>query len=430
MADDKPGGSYVVNVQTGRDPSRPAFVLGFLVLVLSVVANVWVVERIASPDGEFDADTKAVLLVLNALATATGAWVVWCKGHAWPALWLVRFAARHPKSAEYVGGLIFTVLLIGLAEIVFYNLNVRALRVAVHYDGAEIHQYEPYLGYRPVANQQLTGTMTYGDEHVYTATYSFDEYSRRITPDPYPDRSRETALLVFGGSFAFGSGVEDDETLAYRLAEHAPDLHVYNYAYGGWGVQQMLALLEQPGFGDQVAERRARIIYVYIPAHIGRTTGSLRNVTWFGRHFPCYEYDRETDAVRRIGSFAEAWPKRMALYDLIAKEQVARYVYWDYPRIGAVQLDHVAAVFVEAKRVVETKFENVGFDVVIFPEHPNNSTRANEIVPYLEKRGVGVIDCSSLFDTGESEFLIPRDLHPTAKAHAELADAVMKEIGP
>lgn len=406
----------------------PALVVGYLLLAFSLAANVWVLERIASPDGEFNPGTKAVLWALNLSVAASGAWLVWRRGQTAPVRWLVRFVSDHPVLAACAGTLSLVAVLLGVVEIVFYNLNERAVRVKLHYGGGEIHRYDPYLGYRPTANVTTTGTMTYGEEHVYTATYSFDEYSRRVTPDPYPDRTGDTALLVFGGSFAFGSGVEDDETMAYRLAERLPDLNVYNYAYGGWGVQQMLALLEQPDFADQVNERAARAVYVYIPAHVGRTTGSLRNVVWFCRHFPCYEHDRATDAVRRVGAFADARPRRMAIYDLLAKEQIARYFYLDYPPIGSAQLDHVAAVFAAAKRVFESKFESVGFDVVIFPEHPRNRIAANAIVPYLDRRGIGVVDCSALFDTREAGYLIPRDLHPTAKAHDELADAITESF--
>ena len=407
---------------------RSTFAAGMTMLVASLVLNVWVLERIASPDGKFDDDTKTVLLVLNVCTGLVGAWLVWRRGEAAPMRWLSRLTSNHPRVAALSNRLIVIVLLQGAAEIVFYNLNERATRMSLQYDVDEVQFFDPYFGSRPRPGITTTATMRFGDEHVYTATYSFDEHGRRITPDPYPEKRRESALLIFGGSFAFGSGVNGDETLAYQLAERAPASRVYNCAYGGWSVQHMVALLEQPGFADQIRERAARAIFVYHPAHIGRTTGSFRNVQSYGRFFPCYERDAKTGAMVRVGSFEEAHPWRTALYDLLAKEQIARYVRFDFPPIGESQLEQTAELFAAAKDVFEKRFDAIGFDVVIFPEHPSNRIEANAIAPYLEARGINVIDCSNLLDLREEGYLIPLEKHPTGLAYAELAAAVAKAM--
>lgn len=407
---------------------KPALVAGMSLLSVSLISNVWVLERVASPDGRFDADTKAVLLALNVGAALIGLWLVWRRGAAAPVRWVARLTLDHPRLVGVLSRLCVVLLLQGVAEIVFYNLNERATRMSLEYDVEGVQVFEPYLGYRPTPDITTTGTMRFGDEHVYTATYSFDEHGRRITPEPYPDRERDTALLLFGGSFAFGSGVDGDETLAYRLAERMPDTQVYNYAYGGWGVQHMVALLEQPEFVEQIRERAARAVFVYLPAQIGRSTGSFRNVKSYGRLFPCYERDAKTGVMTRVGSFEEAHPWRLAVYDLLAKEQIARYVHFDFPPIGASQLKHTADLFAHAKQVFERTFEEAGFDVVIFPEHPSNSIAANAIVPYLDERGVRVIDCSSLFDVRKDGYLIPLEKHPSARAHIELADAIAERV--
>jgi hypothetical protein len=81
------------------------------------------------------------------------------------------------------------------------------------------------IGFYPEKNKVVEKTRYINGEIVYNVTYSIDRYSRRATPS-----SGTKHLILFGGSYTFGTGLEDDEVLSSFLSDG--DYSVYNYAFG------------------------------------------------------------------------------------------------------------------------------------------------------------------------------------------------------
>ena len=76
-------------------------------------------------------------------------------------------------------------------------------------------------------------------ETLYAVTYTIGEDGFRVTPGD--DGTRR--INLFGGSFAFGQGLEDDETLAYHLGR-ALGAETRNFGIVGGGPHEALAILE------------------------------------------------------------------------------------------------------------------------------------------------------------------------------------------
>jgi hypothetical protein len=77
---------------------------------------------------------------------------------------------------------------------------------------------------------------------VYDARYGMDALGRRKMPPPAAGRP---TLHVFGSSFTFSDGVNDDETALYILAEaHRNRFNVLNYSVSGYGLDQVVLRLE------------------------------------------------------------------------------------------------------------------------------------------------------------------------------------------
>jgi lysophospholipase L1-like esterase len=66
--------------------------------------------------------------------------------------------------------------------------------------------------------------------------------------DPGPPEAGQRRVLLLGDSITFGTGVEDADTFAARLAAHAPSLQPINLGVSGYGTDQELLLLEREGF--------------------------------------------------------------------------------------------------------------------------------------------------------------------------------------
>jgi hypothetical protein len=78
-------------------------------------------------------------------------------------------------------------------------------------------------------------------ETLYAVTYTIGEDGFRVTPgDGYDDALR---INLLGGSFTFGQGIEDDETLAYYLGQ-ALGVEARNFGIIGGGPHEALAILE------------------------------------------------------------------------------------------------------------------------------------------------------------------------------------------
>jgi len=104
------------------------------------------------------------------------------------------------------------------------------------------------LGVKPRPNSQVTLVKRKLGKVVFEATYTADHYSRRVTPSPEVTPAPPTALLFFGGSYTFGEGVNDDETMPACVAAQTDECQVHNYGLPGAGPQHMLEQLRAEGF--------------------------------------------------------------------------------------------------------------------------------------------------------------------------------------
>ncbi len=77
---------------------------------------------------------------------------------------------------------------------------------------------------------------------IYDVIYTIGADGFRVTPRPVDDPL--TRINLFGGSFTFGQGVEDEETVAAVLAEALSATEVRNFGQPGYGVHQAVAILE------------------------------------------------------------------------------------------------------------------------------------------------------------------------------------------
>lgn len=82
----------------------------------------------------------------------------------------------------------------------------------------------------------------YGKD-LFDTRYSFDKNGWRIMPAR--NANAENNLILFGCSFTFGYGLEDEQTWPWRLAKLlGPDWKLENYSAIGYSANQMLCMLE------------------------------------------------------------------------------------------------------------------------------------------------------------------------------------------
>lgn len=77
------------------------------------------------------------------------------------------------------------------------------------------------------------------------ARITLDVQRRRVTPGPGQGLPVVGRVAMLGDSIAFGTGVDDEHTFAYRLQQLDPRLDVRNLAVPGYGTDQELLRLER-----------------------------------------------------------------------------------------------------------------------------------------------------------------------------------------
>ena len=99
------------------------------------------------------------------------------------------------------------------------------------------------LGSLPAPGTSAVRRVTLDGETLFDVTYTIDADGFRVTPGAPDADALAGRLDLFGGSFAFGEGLEDNETLAYHLSRTL-NVEVQNFGIMGGGPHQALAILE------------------------------------------------------------------------------------------------------------------------------------------------------------------------------------------
>lgn len=319
--------------------------------------------------------------------------------------------------------LVITLLLIGSIEGVCFRLNTSPGDPATILHEPGFQHPDELLGYTGIPGAKTRALKMKGAESIYDVSYSLDEFGRRLTPVE-GSNSNERYVMFFGGSFTFGEGLNNNETLPYWLAQFSDNISPYNYGHPGYGPQHVLTQLQGTDIRDQIPEPDGILIYPLISTHVQRAIGSMIVYSTWGYNIPYYYLDPD-GSLERDGNFTTGRPLRAMFYSLIGKSQLFKYLGLDLPFNADKQdLQLTAAIIGAAKSAYREKFGNDNFYVLIWP----GATTGKQLIPYLEKQGIRYLDYFSRIDFGEEKYQIPGDGHPSASAQQALAQFIAKDI--
>ena len=387
-----------------------------LVVGFGLFINEYVVAFAFSPDATLSTATKWQVRGLMAGLIAGGVVLYRCRDR------LDRFAMRalklHPNGSALVMGSVAALLGVILIETTFYSLDtIRSRR----------------SGWVAQAPELLPGTnnarasLSVRGQTVYDVTYTIDEQYARRTADVATTEA-EHDLFFFGGSFVFGEGVEDDETLPSVVARLAPDWRVTNFGFPGHGPSQMLKRLESDAPLRDSVRDDVTLVYVFIPGHVRRVIGSMRVATSWGRNFPSYALDADAEP-RLSGTFSDSRPILSRAYALFSRERILKYYGVDIPlRIRAQHLQLTARVIAAARDRLLERYGSDEFYVVLYPSNPRDEFSAKDFIPSLDVADLSYFDYTDLFDD-DGAYRLPHDDHPTPLAHEKVGTRLARDLG-
>jgi hypothetical protein len=280
---------------------------------------------------------------------------------------------------------------------------------------ASFHEAADDVGYIPKANERVTERELAGERTIYDVTYTTGPDHFRVVPDA-ADKP-DACVLLFGDSFTFGVGVNDDETFAVQVVKQSVGrIAVKNLAVGGWGPHQFLAGLQSGRFQRAVTCRPTDAIYLMIPTHIYRVIGADNKWDTNG---PRYQLGTDGRPVLkgRLGDPAAFSLRRLIGLNAIREGEAA---------------DLTVAILLEAAS--DLRYLYPGIRVHLISWHNGGAPEAliGDMEHKLAAAGLMPLPLEAvipLYRFQENDYTVdPLDTHPNAAAHRRIADFIVRMI--
>lgn len=332
----------------------------------------------------------------------------------------LQFFHKRQKLFALFFGLFFALIVMTIIPSLFKRMNQERFNLGT---------VEEWIGPGEIKDQQVGSKATPNscvnhkksspDNTVFDATYTFDQYSRRVTPQG-PDEAFFAHALFFGGSFTMGEAVDDHETLPAQVAQKLSGYRVYNFGFCAYGPNNSLAQLQGMS-PDQIPEKSGFAVYTFIDHHIDRAIGRLSVVSGWAKNFPYYYLDEKGRLVRK-GSFLTGRFLVSIRYLLTGQA----YVHFgkDLPeKIDDEHVELTARMIVESYKTAHKKLGTKRMVMVFYP-----GSNFHKMAEELEKNGIDCLDYSALFNPGEEQYHHGIDWHPTPTAFGIIANKLMEDL--
>jgi hypothetical protein len=283
------------------------------------------------------------------------------------------------------------------------------------------------LGWQPQIGRKIDHAKVINGKLLYKVSYQIDSrFPRRISPRLNGATVPKQYALFFVDSNAFGEGLSDEETIPTQFGNLLPEFRSYNYAFRGYGPQQMLARLEQGFAKGELLEESGIGFYFYSDSHVARVNGLLPEIAWAGGRHPNYELNSEGKPVWQ-GSFSDTQPWRSRFLWFIGKSYFvrSRSKYFTPRREDHYKL--TCALILQSRERFESMHKDNLFYVVLTQIQPL------EEIAYMqrecfEKNKLNIINISFPAGEGRPELTFYPDAHWNHYAASLIAAALIRGI--
>lgn len=255
----------------------------------------------------------------------------------------------------------------------------------------------------------------YKNRPLFDVRYIFDDKNRRTMP-PVSEKPGAD-ILLFGCSYTFGYGLENEQTWAWKLSRDlGPDWKITNYGFSAYGAQEMLDMLED-GFVEKPSAPFREALFLAISAHLHRPTGLF---DMFSSRYVL----RDGIAVRDGVITESPYYLLNSLPRMLNGSQAFREVSGRLNRyFQKTKRDHFLKIYLslieQSARILKEKY-NTPLTVLVWPD-------LDEIIPTLEKMGISAFVMRKILpewdDPHGSNYHIVKnsEFHPNDLATGEIA---------
>jgi hypothetical protein len=299
------------------------------------------------------------------------------------------------------------------------------------------------LGFAAPKGVARTEAKYYRGEKLYDVVYTMDANGLRISsPHPHGAKASLGCVLFFGDAYTFGWGLNDQETMPYRVAVRSGEkYHVYNLAFLTHGAHQMLVALDHGLVNKEVdcASRDVKyVIYSATPDQVRKAAG-LREIDH--QHGPRYVLgaDGSVSYQGQFGedrSIAEKINSRLVKSSLYRKLVGGDAIY--YRRYNDADVALYLAIVNASSVRMKSLYPDAEFHVLVWGNDALDLDRSGELsrklLSELKDKGKGFVvhrinDILPGADEDKPEYFMGKfSLHPNAAADDRIADYIVHNI--
>jgi hypothetical protein len=286
------------------------------------------------------------------------------------------------------------------------------------------------LGYLPLGPRRYQSKKYFEGKLIYDVSYGIADSGFRITPGKMNHGGNAPKTVLFlGGSFIYGEGVNDAETIpAYFQAAMFNQVAGVNCALHGWGPHQMLRILEKDLATQHLKDTTPlAVVYLALASHVDRATGD----TPWDLTGPKYELTHTESGgthLKYMGPFNS--PQKIAMLNWLSKSALINFLYAKFKTLQMQyrsDADYLlyANIVRQSARLVKEKY-NAPFVVFIWPDGPFSQ---NAVAQSLLQQGLIVYDLGEALNGSKwDQYIIKGDGHPTAIANKEIGIFIASKL--
>ena len=286
------------------------------------------------------------------------------------------------------------------------------------------------LGYAPQGPREVDASKSNATGRVYEARYTINEHSLRQTQSY---AGGDCSFWFFGGSFTFGEGLNDNETLPYYFSRALDSRHqVINFGFHGYGPHQMLKNIRSGQADKASANPPSRSFYIWIPNHVWRASG----LTPWNIYGPRY-IASPGSTLQQYGNFN--WPFPYSIINNIdasfflglLRNSALFRLFYGYPRQELsdnleTAIQRLVDIITAAKQELKSRY-NSSLIVIIWPD---KSQLSFDTIKAMRNHEITILDKKDLLDgKWDDRYLIAGDGHPSAQANNEVALSLARRYG-
>jgi len=279
------------------------------------------------------------------------------------------------------------------------------------------------LGYGPEKEIVATAEKYYDEQLIYRVRYTINADGLRVSPPASEDE--DGCVLFFGGSFTFGEGLEDDQSLPFQVGV-LTDGHnrIYNFGFHGYGPHHMLAALETGRVDQIIGCQPSHVIYQAILHHVERVAG----LTTWDEHGPRYVI-APSGGVTLAGHFDDeykthpwkGWFSRSLTYDTLFGKRRSS---------GPDEAALFAEIVATARTFVESRYNGAQFHVLLWDKRYHSNHK--QALAALQSRDLRIHCMTTIlpdYKTDKARYMLHRfDHHPTAATNGLIGRYVAEQI--